>query len=494
MARKAAARKRSRTPTTRAARQSTAPAAAGPVTVRHYCQGIGDCHLLRFPKEDGGDYWMLIDCGVHSSVKGGSDRIREIVADIAERTDRLDVVVVTHEHWDHVSGFLTEADTFGGLEVGEVWMGWTEDPDDRQAQALDTFKDEALATLQMASSAFDRLGAPSPFQLALGKGIDAVLGFNFGAKGERVRSARDAARKLSKRVRYLEPAGTSPLALPGVPNLRVYVLGPPRDAALLGLTERASEIYDGGGPLAGAIGNALKAGGDPDGNDYAMPFEPNVGTPLSDLAEPSGADLANAAFFRERYLGPKTARGEDDFAWRRIDFDWLGASADLALQLDSRTNNTSLVLAFELVDSGHVLLFAADAQVGNWLSWHDLSWTVGGNPLSAADLLRRTVLYKVGHHGSENATPKAKGLEMMSSEDLVAFVPTNESDARKVGWGEMPFHAILDELARRTRRRVIRADDAWINADAPPPGFATPSAAVTGIRHRAGLWVELDLS
>jgi hypothetical protein len=225
-----------------------------------------------------------------------------------------------------------------------------------------------------------------------------------------------------------------------------------------------------------------------------MPFEPNVGTPLSDLAEPGGADPANAAFFRDRYVGPKTSRGDDDFAWRRIDSDWLGASADLALQLDSRTNNTSLVLAFELVGSGNVLLFAADAQVGNWLSWQDLSWTVGGNPLTVADLLRRTVLYKVGHHGSENATLKAKGLEMMSSEDLVAFVPTNEGDARKVGWGKMPFHGILDALARRTRRRVIRADDAWISADAPPPAFATPSAAVTGIRHQPGLWVELDLA
>ena len=40
------------------------------VTVRHYCQGIGDCHLLSFPKADGTHFWMLIDCGIHSSVSG----------------------------------------------------------------------------------------------------------------------------------------------------------------------------------------------------------------------------------------------------------------------------------------------------------------------------------------------------------------------------------------------------------------------------------------
>jgi glyoxylase-like metal-dependent hydrolase (beta-lactamase superfamily II) len=195
MARKPATRKRSRAPSLRAARRSTAPAMAGPVTVRHYCQGLGDCHLLRFPKPEGGDFWMLIDCGVHSAVQGGNDTVAAIVADIAKETDgRLDVVVVTHEHWDHVSGFLTAAETFGKLTVGEIWMGWTEDPDDRQAQTLDKYKGEALAALQMTSAAFGRSRGLSPFQIALGNGVDAVLGFNFGAKGENVRSARDAAK------------------------------------------------------------------------------------------------------------------------------------------------------------------------------------------------------------------------------------------------------------------------------------------------------------
>jgi hypothetical protein len=354
-----------------------------------------------------------------------------------------------------------------------------------------------LAALQMASAAFGRSRDLSPFQLALGQGIDAVLGFNFGAKGERVRSARDAATKLSTRVRYLDPAGRPPLVLPGMPNLRIYVLGPPRDATLLGLTERTSEMYglgDGGWPLVGALANALNVREGSETADYGMPFEPNAGTPLSELLRPDAEDeAASAAFFRKHYLGSRTARSEDDVSWRRIDSDWLGASADLALQLDSRTNNTSLVLAFELVDSGHVLLFAADAQVGNWLSWHDLAWTVDGKPVTATDLLARTVHYKVGHHGSENATLKARGLELMSHEDLVAFVPTNEADAKKVGWGAMPFPAILDELARRTRRRVVRADDAWIAGNAAPPAF-TPSRAVSAMRHRAGLWVEFDFS
>jgi hypothetical protein len=70
--------------------------------------------------------------------------------------------------------------------------------------------------------------------------------------------------------------------------------------------------------------------------------------------------------------------------------------------LDSSTNNTSLVLAIELRESGKVLLFAADAQVGNWLAWQDLQFADGKEvAVTNADLLARTVFHKVGHHGSQ---------------------------------------------------------------------------------------------
>src|SRR6185295_16271734 len=124
-------------------------------------------------------------------------------------------------------------------------------------------------------------------------------------------------------------------------------------------------------------------------------------------------------------------------SWRRIDGEWLAGSPELALQLDSLTNNTSLVLAIELPAGGgsdrDVLLFAADAQVGNWLSWQDLKWTVDGKEVTGPDLLKRTILYKVGHHGSHNATLKEKGLEEM--ERLrVALIPVNQEMAGKKGW------------------------------------------------------------
>ena len=94
----------------------------------------------------------------------------------------------------------------------------------------------------------------------------------------------------------------------------------------------------------------------------------------------------------------------DDASWRRIDDEWLYSAETLALKLNTGINNTSLVLAFELPKSKKVLFFAADAQRGNWVSWKDVTFKDGAETVTAKDLLARTVLYKVGHHGSHNAT------------------------------------------------------------------------------------------
>ena len=76
--------------------------------------------------------------------------------------------------------------------------------------------------------------------------------------------------------------------------------------------------------------------------------------------------------------------------------------------MNNATNNASLVLAFELSKGGKVLLFVGDAQAGNWWSWSEGEFDDDGTKVTAQDLLGRTVLYKVGHHGSYNATLKGK--------------------------------------------------------------------------------------
>ena len=162
-----------------------------------------------------------------------------------------------------------------------------------------------------------------------------------------------------------------------------------------------------------------------------------------------------SVFRRETYDDPKQA-------WRKIDHDWLNAFGQLALDLDNDTNNTSLVLAFEFVKTGEVLLFVGDAQVGNWQSWANVEFKVPGRdkPLPAHDLLSRTVFYKVGHHCSHNATLKKGGLELMTRDNLVAFIPLDQETAEKQGkqgW-DMPAGPLFKALKDKTGERVVISD------------------------------------
>ena len=145
-----------------------------------------------------------------------------------------------------------------------------------------------------------------------------------------------------------------------------------------------------------------------------------------------------------------------DEPWRRLEGDNLADIEELALALDSNTNNTSLALAIELPD-GDVLLFAADAQVGNWLSWQGLEWEIGGKKVTGPDLLKRTIFYKVGHHGSHNATLREKGLEQM--EKLrVAMIPVDQAMAKKKHWDHMPLDELVAALNEKAKGLVLRVD------------------------------------
>ncbi len=147
----------------------------------------------------------------------------------------------------------------------------------------------------------------------------------------------------------------------------------------------------------------------------------------------------------------------DKQEWRNIDSDWLEQSSRLALYMDTFTNNSSLVLAIEMVKSGKVLLFPGDAQIGNWLSWDNIKFQ--DETCTIDSLLSNTVLYKVGHHGSHNATLKA-ALEKMTHPDLVAMIPVDLTDGninRLNGW-KMPALKLLERLKEKTSHRVLTMD------------------------------------
>jgi hypothetical protein len=79
--------------------------------------------------------------------------------------------------------------------------------------------------------------------------------------------------------------------------------------------------------------------------------------------------------------------------------------------------------------------------------------------VSVGDLLARTVLYKVGHHGSHNATLREKGLELMSSDELAAaMIPVSRETAKTMDW-KMPFTSLYHRLEEKTKGRILDADN-----------------------------------
>jgi hypothetical protein len=425
-----------------------------------YRQGLGDCLLLTFDP-DGTPVHMLIDCGTLGATTTGV-RMAEVVANIRKTTnDHLHVLIATHEHQDHLSGFNSAKKEFEKIRVDNVWLAWTEDPTDDDAKRLKKYANDLGISVALASHALAEIGKRSPDAKELGEAIDGLLGF-FGEQhgalavgdfAESVDAAMDFVRTRVAKARHLEPRDL--IEETWLPGFRFYILGPPRNPAALnevGDHETDSLYHVAGGLRAGSRAAVHSGALDP-ANEEEMPFDQRFRLDESD-------SLGGAA--RKRYM-------DSDAAWRRIDGDWLQSAGSLALQLDSITNNTSLAFAIERISDGKVLLFPADGQLGHWLSWHDakVKWTVPDRrgAVTASDLLRETVFYKVGHHASHNATAKDKGLEMMTrTNELVAFIPVDRQVALKrnpQGSWQMPALGLYRRLLEKCQGRVLRSDLGW---------------------------------
>lgn len=498
----------------------------GELIVRMYRQGLGDCFLLAFATDNPDDpRYVLIDCGVHMRQPDGRQRLLQVMEDLLATTgNHLHVVVPTHEHADHLVGFVQKGSPFlkeDLVSIDRLWMAWTEKIGDAQADRLRAKRGSAHAVIEQAiEKARARADQGIAGMSELTKRVERILEFEkpdadtfdevdqtnvearirslyknhgngnailaaymrrFGATpatalantGESERASSNELAlgllgTMANHSEYCEPGQR--LEIPDVAGVRVYVLGPPREERLLkkdkpskvrgGGEHEFMETYLSGGSasLAFALSPALESGTAVH-DDLRYPFAAELRRKID------GSEASLPPLYRNSYMEP-------DAAWRRIDGDWLGSAETLALNLDGDTNNTSLVLAFELGEAGAgpVLLFAADAQVGNWLSWRDQAYREGGASCTADDLLSRTLLYKVGHHGSHNATlkcdprdPSAEdgapyGLELMS--DIIAMIPVDRAAADRnmpTPW-RMPHRLLYERLREKADRRILRAD------------------------------------
>lgn len=458
----------------------------GGAAVRMYRIGHGDCFLIAFSGKDKPAY-VLIDCGYKP---GSPDElasptdVKNIGADIIAATGGfVDVAIVTHEHQDHVNG-LTSGN-FPDLKVGKVWFPWTENPDDEIANQLrKKFKDRLLGLIDTRANLLglgqaETAGDIDRFlEFELGEGAGDFNGVrHLGAAGkDPAKSANKLAMKFLRECASTDPDYLYPheksRRIPGAASARAFVLGPPRDVSKIDDLDPIGE--ENFGDDDGGHGMALGAESGEDGNANTSPFLRRHVLPLDEAF----GHRAFGDFFRTHYGTADTvideaADGEkvpDSPPWRRMTSDDAADAGALALAMNNATNNASLVLAFELSKGGKVLLFVGDAQAGNWRSWSEGTFDDDGKLVKAKDLLSRTVLYKVGHHGSHNATLDGKlvsqhaNLSWMAegqhAEEFVAMITAVEAWAHhkpKPDWNH-PLPAIKTKLLEKAGGRVLQTD------------------------------------
>jgi hypothetical protein len=497
LAKKSAAVKKS-APAKKSAPKSSSPrrraSGTNEVRIRMYRHGLGDCFLIRFRKPGADDFHVVIDCGVLTGSPDGPNRLRQSVENIEKETGEngVDLLIATHEHADHLSGFNQASTTWESIakkQIKKTWLGWTENLSSPAVKALKARQRRRLMATLAGMARMQSLAGTSP---ALGEQAGRILGLldfshdegedpmsllNPGMAGDKLPGPARALLWIKEHaasaLEYCHP-NDPPRILPGFDEVRVFTLGPPVGPLLKyedpdqgeGYLSRATLDFESSFGLAVAddpnvFGTLSPPSAEPFDAFYKLPYDQvkSMVGPAGRGPSPTGVAVALAGFFRDHY-GFVDA---DPSAYRRIDNDWLSLAEGLALSQIHYVNNTSLALAFELGEGGPVLLFPGDAQAGSWLSWSDLTWEVptgsGRRTVTGPELLSRVVFYKVGHHGSHNATMKAKGLELMGNPELVAFIPVHQKTAHNhhPEW-VMPWPNLWKRLKEKANGRVILSD------------------------------------
>jgi hypothetical protein len=378
------------------ARRKAVRKAPKSVEIRSFQVGFGDCFLVSFVYGAKDKRHVLIDFGTTALPRKGKPSvampavaraIRDVCRDGGE-DGRLTAVVATHRHADHVSGFGTDAKTGRSGEVIKalrpklVLQPWTEDPDAKPNAQTATAAASAddgearnkgfVAALASMNSLADRVRRLAGQSGKWSASVRRELGF-LGADNIANRSAIENLIAMGKapgaRALYLRYGNASGLEklLPGV---KVHVLGPPDLKQTKGIEKQRSRDRDQFWHFVSRMSPASLAG--------------------------VGGGAGGGGKSKKGTVVPAEAR------WFRDRLDNMSGKAllEIVRQLDQQMNNTSLILLFEVF--GKKLLFPGDAQIENW------SYALTDAPDSAAvrELVADVDFYKVGHHGSLNATPR----------------------------------------------------------------------------------------
>lgn len=388
---------------------------ADKLLVRAYNVEVGDCLYCRIPKGrkvggDVDDFHILIDCGsvgTESHLHAAIDDLKTLLPDADNGKKRLDLLVVTHEHKDHIAGF--DPELFDDFKIERIWMNAAMDPEHPQAERA--LKLKALATTAMRNIASLNLAMSPELQ-----NLVALYGIDNDSAMLALRETLPQRNGIEAEYVHAGQTG-SELGLP-LEDVEIHVLGPENDIDRFYLGKAADETLF----RVAATGAAFNAAG------------------VSEL----GASPTNIS--------------QADF--RRLQSRMLSSAFAFA-ELSSRvTNNTSVILLIEWKRKR--LLFVGDAEWDTKFKEgkNNGAWNVMWHERKRA--LRPIDFLKVGHHGSVNATPwndLEDGRQTEPSMILDAILPLPNPGATpkakavvstmRKNYETIPRSALLAEIGRR---------------------------------------------